>query len=304
MKKMLLIMNPCSGKKKANRCLAEIIAILNEAGFDVTVHMTSARGDGTAVARERAKEFDVLVCAGGDGTFNEVISGLLQSGADIPIGYIPSGSTNDFANSLGLSKNLLQAARDIAEGEPVPYDVGQFGERYFSYVASFGAFTKTSYATSQSVKNMLGHLAYILGGIKELPSLRGYQVRLETDEGQVFEDSYLFGAISNSTSVGGILTLDPGLVDMNDGLFELLLIKCPSNLLELNECILALTKQDYSSKMLTFCPARAVTITADEDMDWTLDGEHEPGHETVTVRIVHDAIRVLVPNKKTLPQET
>lgn len=297
MKKMLLIMNPCSGKKKANRYLAEIAAIFNGAGYDLTVHMTAARGDGTEIARERAGEFDVVVCVGGDGTFNEVVSGVIQSGKETPIGYIPAGSTNDFASSLGLSKDILQSARDIVAGEPATFDMGRFGERYFSYVASFGAFTKTSYATSQSVKNTLGHMAYILGGIKELPSLHGYKVRFETDSGEVFEDSYLFGAISNSTSVGGILTLDPELVDMNDGLFELLLIKCPTNLLELNECIVALSKQNYSSRMLTFCPARRVEITADAEMDWTLDGEHEAGHAAVTVENIHNAVRVIVPQK-------
>lgn len=293
MKRILLIMNPCSGKKKGSRNLAAIVGIFNEAGYEVTVHMTAAQGDGTVVAKQRAQDFDIVVCAGGDGTFNEVVSGVIQSEAECPIGYIPCGSTNDFANSLGLSKNILQAARDIVTGKPVSYDVGQFDQRHFSYVASFGAFTKTSYATSQNVKNMLGHLAYILGGIKEIRSLHAYPVKLETAEGQVFEDDYLFGAISNSTSVGGILTLDPNLVDMNDGLFELLLVKCPANILELNECILALTKQNYNSRMLTFCPTRQVQITARPDMDWTLDGEHECGHDTVEVKNLHDAIRVI-----------
>lgn len=297
MKRILLIMNPCSGKKKGSRNLAAIVGIFNGAGYEVTVHMTAAQGDGTLVAERRAKDFDMVVCAGGDGTFNEVVSGVIRSEADCPIGYIPCGSTNDFANSLGLSKNILQAAVDIVAGQPATYDVGQFGMRHFSYVASFGAFTRTSYATSQNVKNMLGHLAYILGGIKEIRSLRGHQVKLETDDGKVFEDNYLFGAISNSTSVGGILTLDPSLVDMNDGLFELLLVKCPANILDLNECILALTKQNYDSRMLTFCPARQVKITASADMDWTLDGEHESGHEMVEVKNLHNAIRVMTVKK-------
>lgn len=293
MKRILLIMNPCSGKKKGSRNLAQIVGILNAAEFEVTVHMTASRGDGTVVAEQRAKDFDIVVCAGGDGTFNEVVSGVIRSGTQCPIGYIPCGSTNDFANSLGLSKNILQATRDITTGEPAYYDVGQFGERHFSYVASFGAFTKTSYATSQNVKNMLGHLAYILGGIKEIRSLHGYPVKMETVEGKVLEGNYLFGAISNSTSVGGILTLDPSLVDMNDGLFELLLVKRPANLFDLNECILALTKQNYESRMLEFVSTRAVTITSQPDMDWTLDGEQEKGHAVVEAKNLHDAIRVI-----------
>lgn len=290
-------MNPCSGKKKGSRSLSEIVGIFNKAGWEVTVHMTAAPGDGARTVAARAQEFDLVVCSGGDGTFNEVASGLIRSGVGCPLGYIPAGSTNDFASSLGLSKDILQAARDIVEGTPQTYDMGRFGDRYFSYVASFGAFTRTSYATPQNVKNALGHLAYILGGIKDLLSLHGYDVRFETDEGKVFSDSYIFGAVSNSTSVAGILTLDPALVDLNDGMFELLLVKCPLNLIELNECVQALSKQNYDSPMLTFCPAHRMTVTADPEMDWTLDGEYEPGHETVDICNIHNAVRVIVPDR-------
>ena len=166
MKRLLLILNPCSGKKRANRALAEIVSIFNRGGYDVTVYTTAARGDATQVAASRCREFDCVVCAGGDGTFNEVVSGVYAAGSDTPIGYIPAGSTNDFASSMHLSRNLLQAARDIVEGEPHTLDLGSFNGRCFSYVASFGAFTRASYATSQSVKNALGPLAYVLGGIK------------------------------------------------------------------------------------------------------------------------------------------
>lgn len=298
MKRLLLVMNPRSGKKRANGCLAEIIGIFNRGGYDVSTYMTAARGDATEIVKARGGEFDCVVCVGGDGTFNEVVSGLCDGGLKTPIGYIPAGSTNDFANSLHLSKNILEAAQDIVDGTPHTLDVGRFGTRHFSYVASFGAFARTSYSTPQSVKNTLGHLAYILGGIKEIPTIRAKQVRFETAEGEIFEDKYLFGAISNSTSVGGILTLDPEIVDMNDGVFELLLIKSPANVLELHECIRALTKKDYSSKMITFCTTRSVTITADPEMEWTLDGEQELGHETVTAENLHDAISVLVNEKE------
>lgn len=236
MKRLLLILNPCSGKKRANRALAEIVSIFNRGGYDVTVYTTAARGDATQVAASRCREFDCVVCAGGDGTFNEVVSGVYAAGSDTPIGYIPAGSTNDFASSMHLSRNLLQAARDIVEGEPRTLDLGSFNGRCFSYVASFGAFTRASYATSQSVKNALGHLAYVLGGIKELPSIRSRHVRFLLDHETVLEDDYIFGAISNSTSVAGILTLSPEIVDMNDGVFELLLVRKPQSLMELSDC--------------------------------------------------------------------
>ena len=294
MKKMLLVMNPCSGKKKANRALADIIGIFNRGGYDVTVYMTAARGDATRVVAERAKEFDLIVCAGGDGTFNEMVSGLLSAGHKTPVGYLPAGSTNDFANSLHLSKGLLKAAQDIVEGEPQNLDIGRFNGRYFSYIASFGAFTRASYATSQSVKNVLGHLAYILSGIKEIPSIRSRRLRLTLEDGTVLEDDYIFGAISNSTSVAGVLTLSEELVDMNDGVFELLLVRKPHSLLELNDCVLALTTQDYHTPMLTFTSTHFVEIEAPEDMDWTLDGEQEAGRSHCTAENLHDAIRIMV----------
>ena len=159
MKKMLFVMNPYAGTRKANRYLADMLSIFNRAGYAVITHMTAGPGDGAAVVEQMAPQMDLVVCCGGDGTFNEVINGVLRSGAETPIGYIPAGSTNDFASSLHLSTNVLQAARDIMEGQPRPYDVGQFGDRYFSYVASFGTFTRSSYATPQSVKNALGHTA-------------------------------------------------------------------------------------------------------------------------------------------------
>lgn len=293
MKKLLLILNPCSGKKKASHALADVVNVFNRGGYDVTVYITAARGDATNVVAQRAPEFDLVVCAGGDGTFNETISGLLAGGHDTPIGYLPAGSTNDFASSLHLSKNLVEAARDIVEGTPRRLDVGRFNDRYFSYVASFGAFTRASYATSQNVKNALGHLAYLLSGIKELAYIRSRRLRFTLDDGRVLEDEYIFGAISNSTSVAGILTLSEDLVDMNDGVFELLLVRKPENLLELNDCVLALTTQDYHTPMLTFTSARSVEIEAPEDMDWTLDGEREPGSAHCRAENLHDAIRIV-----------
>lgn len=291
-KKLLLIMNPYSGQKVGKRYLADILELYCKAGYAPLTFMTTGPGNGTQVALAHAAQADMVVCLGGDGTFNEVVSGVVASGVDVPIGYIPCGSTNDFANSIKLNKNLVKAAQDTIEGMPRTFDVGRFGERYFSYVASFGAFTRVSYSTPQNVKNALGHLAYILEGIKDIPNIRPRHLRFET-EGEVFEDDYIFGAISNSTSVGGVLTLDPDTVDMNDGLFELLLIKKPGNALELNDCIRALQEQKYDSPTLTFHSAAHLTIHADPAMDWTLDGEREPGHDCVEVHNLHNAIRLI-----------
>ena len=293
MKKLLFIMNPLAGMKKANRYLADIIALFNRAGYDVLTYMTAAPGDCITAVEQKAASMDLIVCVGGDGTFNETVSGLLHTGLDIPVGYIPAGSTNDFAASLNLPTNVLEAAQLIVEGEPVAYDVGRFGDRHFTYVASFGAFTRVSYATPQSVKNALGHTAYLLSGLQEISQIRPFHVRFDLDDGQVIEDDFIFGAISNSTSMGGILTLDPKQVDMQDGKFELFLVRAPKDVLELSECAKALTEQKYNCKVITFCSASRITVTAPSEMNWTLDGEMEPGHETVLVENLHHSIRLM-----------
>ena len=293
MKKMLFIMNPFSGMRKANRYLADIISLFNRADYEVNIHMTAGHGDATHFAEAYAKNVDLVVCCGGDGTLNETITGMIRCGSTAPIGYIPAGSTNDFAASLKLSTNIMQAAQDILEGEAVTYDVGRFADRYFSYVASFGAFTKSSYATPQSIKNMLGHTAYVLEGISELSQIRPLHVKMEL-ENETVEDDFLFGCISNSTSIGGILTLDPKIVDMADGLLEVFLVRAPRNLTEISECIQALQSQRYNDcAMITFGPARKVKITAEADMPWTLDGEKFDGQAEIEVENLHHAIRLM-----------
>ncbi len=292
MKKMLFIMNPYAGQRKANKFLPEILLMFNSAGYEVNIHMTNATGDAMAVAQRRSADADIVVCCGGDGTLNETITGMLRAGVRVPVGYIPAGTTNDFASSLQLSTNILQAARDILEGEPVPYDVGKFGDRYFSYVASFGAFTKSSYIVPQNIKNALGHTAYVLGGISELSQIRNEHIRMEID-GQVVEDDFLFGAICNSTSIGGILTLDPKQVDMGDGLFEVMLVRAARNFSEITECIQAVQSQKYNCAMITFRTARHVRIFADPNMPWTLDGEREEGHEEVVAENLHHAMHLI-----------
>lgn len=293
MKKLFLIINPRAGVRKANRYVVDIVGIFNAAGYDVTVHVTSAQGDAERAARARGGEFDVVVCIGGDGTFNEMLAGLRTGGWDVPMGYIPAGSTNDFASSLHLSRNITQAAGDIVVGQPRPLDIGRFNGRYFSYVASFGAFTRASYATSQNVKNTLGHLAYLLAGVREVAAIRATHLRFTLDDGRVFEDDYLFGAITNSTSVAGVLTLDSDLVDLNDGMFEIILIRKPQNLIELNDCILALTTQDYKTPMLTLVSAARMEVDAPADMDWTLDGERADGAAHCIIENLHSEIQII-----------
>ena len=292
MKKMLFVMNPYAGMRKANRYVADILTIFNQAGYEVTAHMTSGTGDARRIVEEKCADMDLVVCAGGDGTFNETISGIISRGVDVPVGYIPCGSTNDFATSLKLPTNVVQAAKAIVEGKPVRYDAGKFGDRYFSYVASFGAFTKASYSTPQNIKNALGHTAYLLEGIQELSQIRKEHIRIELED-QVIEDDFLFGAICNSTSVAGLLTLDPKQVDMTDGLFELLLVRAPKDLMELNECVWAVQKQKYNCAMITFISTKKLKVFADPNMPWTLDGERAEGSKEIWVENIHHGIQLM-----------
>lgn len=291
MKKMLFILNPAAGMRKANRMLADILSVFNRADYDVHTYITAGHQDAIEAISRFAPGMDLVVCCGGDGTFNETITGILQNNLNIPIGYIPTGSTNDFATSLKLPTDPIAAARQIVDGQPERYDVGQFGSRYFSYVASFGAFTKASYSTPQNIKNALGHTAYLLEGIRELSQIRKIHLQLELD-GEPVEDDYLFGAVCNCTSVAGILTLDPNQVDMQDGMFEVLLVRAPRDLTEIAECISAVQKQQYNCRMMTFRSARQVKVFSDGEMFWTLDGEKESGSDVVTISNMHHAITI------------
>lgn len=292
MKKMLFILNPKAGTKKANKALADILNIFNRAGYIVQVHLTAGPKDAIFAVKTFAAGKDLVVCCGGDGTFNETVTGVMEAGLDLPIGYIPAGSTNDFAASMGLSTDLLVAAEQIVKGAPQALDVGSFGDRYFSYVASFGAFSRASYSTPQNVKNALGHTAYLLEGIHELSQIRKLPMRLELD-GETVEDDFLFGAVCNSTSIGGILTIDPNQVDMGDGMFEVLLVRAPRDLAEITECILAVQKQQYNCRMMTFRSVRNLKVFADKSIGWTLDGEKASGSEEIPIVNLHHAIKLI-----------
>ena len=292
MRKLLFLVNPNAGQRRVNKSLADIIGIFNEGGYEVTVFLTNGPGSGTKIVQVRAADYDLVVCAGGDGTLNETITGVLRAGADCPVGYIPCGSTNDFASTLKLSTDVVQAAKDIMMGAPEEYDVGRWGDRYFVYIASFGAFTRVSYSTPQNLKNALGHLAYVLSGIQELPQIRNIPMALELD-GQVLDGEYLFGAVSNSTSVGGVFTLDASQVDLRDGKFEVILVRMPRDMAELTQCATALQNHTYDCAAITFRSVSRLKVHQDPALLWTLDGERAEGGDVVEIENLHRAVRLV-----------
>ena len=283
MKKVIVILNPNAGKMKSKTSLFKIVDTLCNDGWTVTVQTTQYRGHASEIATSAKNDgYDLIVCCGGDGTLNEVIDGMMRADIDIPLGYIPAGSTNDFASSMGISLNINTAVKAIVKNEPIAFDIGQFNNRYFSYIASFGAFTAVSYNAPQTVKNSLGHFAYVLEGIKDLGSLTKYRMTVRTDKFEI-EDDYIFGAVSNSTSVGGVVKLDSGVVDMNDGLFEVVLIKYPKNVSELNKIINGIFISDFTSDVFTFVKTSKVQFDMEKIVPWTLDGEYETGANHIEV---------------------
>lgn len=292
--KILFIVNPKSGKGLIKNHLLDIIDIFIKDGMKVTVHITQEKMDACRVACKQAGKYDMIVCSGGDGTLDEVITGMMGVLPEKrrPVGYIPAGSTNDFAGSLGLPKNMAEAARCITKRRPFACDIGEFNENYFVYIAAFGAFTDVSYQTRQEVKNVLGHLAYVLEGAKRLFNLKSYHMRICIGEEQI-EDDFIYGMVTNSQSVGGFKNITGKNVLLDDGVFEVTLIRMPKNPIELQEILGAILRQEMDNKLIYTRKAGSVRFESAEEIPWTLDGEFGGEHREVTVRNHMQAISIM-----------
>ena len=295
-KKLLLIVNPCSGRAKMYTELLKVVEILSAADYAVTVYPTKYKGDATEyISPLNNTDFELIVVCGGDGTLNEVITGLMDNRIDIKIGYIPSGTLNEWSSGLKISRNIETAAKDITTGVETKLDIGRFDDKYFSYTASFGAFTSASYSAPQDIKNVLGQAAYFFEGIKSLTNIKPFHLKF-THENGVTEGDFLFGAISNSLSVGGIVKYDKTAVELNDGEFEVLLIRKPDNILKLQPLIDGILKRDFNREGMDFFRTKNLTIEAMQEVSWTLDGEYAEGKEIMQVSNLHNAITFILPN--------
>ncbi len=282
---VLLIVNPVAGMMRGKAAMFPIVNTFCRSGYRITVYVTEKQGDARSKAKEESSSYDLVVCCGGDGTLNEVIDGMLSGEHNTPLGYIPMGSTNDFANSLKLSSHPVKAAQDIIGGKERTIDVGFFNQkRHFTYIASFGAFTAASYNAPQTTKNALGHFAYILEGIKELSVLKSYTIQVEAD-GASYDGEYVFGAVCNSTSVAGLVKLNRKLVDMSDGEFEVVLVRRPKDLTDLSKILMALNTGDFQNNdMIHFFKAKTIMFKTEKPMPWSLDGEFQEGADAVTIQ--------------------
>lgn len=295
-KRVLFLFNPRSGKGRIKENLAEIIDIMVKAGYEVTVYTTQCSGDAVIKAREEAGNYDRIICSGGDGTLDEVVTGVMSSGYKVPIGYIPAGSTNDFGNSLGIDNNMVHAASIASSGVSFPCDVGRFNDDYFVYVAAFGIFTEVSYQTSQDLKNMLGHAAYILEGAKQIWDIPSYRMQVEYD-GNVLYDEFIYGMVTNSMSVGGFKGIIPGDIALDDGRFEVTLIKTPKNPMELNDILRFLTGLSKDTNQVYSFQTNFLKLTSSEEVAWTLDGEYGGDHRIVSITDCHQGMEIIVEQK-------
>lgn len=292
-KKILFIVNPRSGKGQIKYQLLEIADVFIKGGLDVSLHITQGSQDATRVVKERSEEFDLIACSGGDGTLDEVVTGMMECAEKCPIGYIPAGSTNDFANSLQLPKHMKEAAQCIVQDKAYLCDVGSFNGDYFVYIAAFGIFTDVSYLTNQDMKNILGHLAYLLEGAKRIFNIKSYHVELEVN-GEHIEDEYIFGMITNSESVGGFRSITGRNIQLDDGLLEVTLIRMPRNAIELQDIISSLLRREMDSKYIATYKTGKIILRSQAEIPWTLDGEYGGNHKQVEILCHQKAIPILV----------
>lgn len=296
-KKVLFVLNPCSGKARIKNYLLDIVDTMVKAAYEVTIYPTQKQGDAMEKIQEAAGEYDLVVCSGGDGTLDEVVTGMMTGHVKVPLGYIPAGSTNDFAVSLGIPKDMGKAAAAAVSGNPFACDIGAFNENFFVYVAAFGLFTEVPYKTSQEWKNVLGHAAYILEGAKHLYDIPSYMMEVQYDNIRL-QDEFIFGMISNSTSVGGFKGMTGKDVLLDDGLFEVTLIKKPRNPIELNEIIASLINLVDDTDMVYSFKTGEVCFRSREDISWTLDGEFGGNHREVSVQNLCKCIQIMIPQNQ------
>ena len=293
MKKMLFIYNPNSGMGLLKPKLSDVLDIFVKGGYEVTVYPTQKYHDAVRKMGEYEEQYDLVACSGGDGTLDEVVTGMMKREDKVPIGYIPAGTTNDFASSLHISKNMLEEADTVVNGVPFACDVGEFNEDYFVYIAAFGLFTDVSYETKQSMKNVLGHLAYILEGTKRIFNIPSYRIKV-THDGETIEDEFIYGMVTNSRSVGGFKGITGKNVVFDDGKFEVTLFKTPRNPMELNEILGALALRKINPKRMYSFKTNEVHFETEEEIPWTLDGEFGGVHEEVVVKDCQKALEIMV----------
>lgn len=294
-KKLFFVYNPHSGKGQIRGKLFDILQVFSEEDYEITVHPTREPKDATAQVAKLSDDYDLVVCSGGDGTMDEVVQGMMQREHKMPIGYIPSGTVNDFARSLKISKNMVRAAKTAVSGRDFPCDIGTFNEEHFVYIAAFGIFTDVSYSTSQDMKNVLGHMAYLLEGMKRLINIPSYHMRLTSEEA-VLEGDYIFGMVTNSRSVGGFKSIIGRKVQFDDGVFEVTFVRRPQNAADLQDMLAAIVLGEIDTRYMDSFRSASLTVESDEPIPWTLDGEYGGEWKSAIIQNHQKALKIRVDN--------
>lgn len=291
-KKILLLINPMAGRQRIINELVSVVDEFTKAGYETVIYTTQGSDGTSRILREAEGRFDTVICSGGDGTFNEILGDTMTWKNRPNLGYIPCGTTNDFAMGLGIPTDIMDAVKNIIEGKPHTLDTGKFGDHYFSYVASFGAFTETSYSTPQSFKNAFGHAAYMFSALKELPNMIPIKVHLEVND-RVYDDKFSFGAVTNAHSVGGVVRLDPEYVKFNDGLFEVMLVRPPQTLLDLSIILNSVSTMKYDPRLFVYTQASELDFATEKELNWSIDGEKVSGGTSVHISCVHNGLSLI-----------
>lgn len=290
---MLLITNPASGKGTIKKDLYKIIKNFKKLKFKIDLKYTNIDYNASKIVMNYDKECDVIIVLGGDGTLNEVVTGLTESNKKIKVGFIPIGTTNDFAKSLRIKKNRIELSKTILDKDIKNCDTGKINDKYFNYVAAFGVFTETSYATSREQKRKFGRLAYVFNGIKELFKIKKHKAKIYVDD-MIITDDFIYGGISNSKSIAGFELYDKDEVDMSDGKFEAMFIKMPKNFFrKIKLGFDLLFKNRKNSDIICFKVSKIV-IEVEEPVDWTMDGEYAGRYSVVKIENLQKNMSFLV----------
>lgn len=292
--RLLFIVNPVSGKKTITDYMIDILNLYCKKGLEVSVLITQYQGHAAQYVKVNSQRFDRIVCAGGDGTINEVVSGLREA-CDYRtlLGYIPCGSTNDFASNFGLDDDVMESAERAISDNIISLDSGVLNDHSFLYTAAFGMFTDVTYSTPQSFKNVLGHQAYIVSALNHLASIKPIKAVIAYDD-QIIEDEFLVGMVTNSERVAGISNLYRGDADLTDGLFEVLLLRYPKSVIEINEALSAFVMKKWDSRMLYYFKTPKLKIWSEDKIKWTLDGEYGGEYSVTAIHNRHGSVRLCI----------
>jgi len=293
MKRLMLIVNPFSGRGQARRFLIDIVSTFSHHGYIVSVYTTSMEHTAESLSQQYSNHYDLVVCIGGDGTLSDVICGLMRTESPPPVGYIPMGTANDVASTLALSKNPKESAFTVINGSPRPIDIGIFDKKFFTYIAAFGAFTEASYLANQGVKRLLGHLAYVFEGFRSVSRIKPHHTIIEYDDGTI-EGDFVFGGVTNSTSVAGLVKLDPRDVDLADGLFEVILVRKPVKLHDFYKIVDSIRLKTYDKDNILMLHTQKINFKFDHEVAWTRDGENGGMHREVAIENCKNAINIIL----------